>query len=68
MIQTVYRNNIPGSSQTKWKSLRDRFVKEHSLQSAYTPSGRAAIKRKSSWPLYKTLRFLIPTVNYRKYV
>ncbi|XP_067214175.1 uncharacterized protein [Linepithema humile] len=55
-----------GSSQIKWKSLRDRFVKEHYLQSAYIPSGSGAVKRKSSWPLYDTLRFLIPTVNYRR--
>ncbi|XP_067216836.1 uncharacterized protein [Linepithema humile] len=55
-----------GSSQMKWKSLRDRFVKEHYLQSAYIPSGSGAVKRKSSWPLYDTLRFLIPTVNYRR--
>lgn len=52
----------------KWKSLRDRFVKEHYLQSAYIPSGSGAVKRKSSWPLYDTLRFLIPTVNYRRYI
>ncbi|XP_039309938.1 uncharacterized protein LOC120358753 [Solenopsis invicta] len=55
-----------GSSQIKWKSLRDRFVREHSSVTTYIPSGSGAMKKKSNWPLYDTLRFLIPTVNYRK--
>lgn len=63
-----YVDVAPGTSQTKWKHLRDRFVKEYTLQCAYIPSGSATIKRKSSWPLYETLQFLIPTIKYRKYV
>ncbi|XP_039313176.1 uncharacterized protein LOC120359514 isoform X1 [Solenopsis invicta] len=55
-----------GSNQIKWKSLRDRFVREHSSVTTYIPSGSGAMKKKSNWPLYNTLRFLIPTVNYRK--
>lgn len=58
----------PGASQTKWKNLRDRFVKEHTLECAYIPSGSSAVKKKSSWPFYEMLRFLTSTINYRKYV
>ncbi|XP_071653947.1 uncharacterized protein [Temnothorax longispinosus] len=56
----------PGTSQIKWKSLRDRFVKEHTIECTYVPSGSAAVKKRSSWLLYESLRFLVPTINYRK--
>lgn len=57
----------PGTSQSKWKNLRDRFVKENSTQNVYTASGSAAKDKKiSSWYLYETLSFLKPTVIYRK--
>ncbi|XP_067211195.1 uncharacterized protein [Linepithema humile] len=59
-------NTAPDTSQAKWKNLRDRFVKEHSLQCTYIPSGSKAIKKKSNWPFYESLRFLVPTINYRK--
>lgn len=56
----------PGSSQVKWKNLRDRFVKEHAIQCSYIPSGSAAVKKKSSWPFYESLCFLSSTISYRK--
>ncbi|XP_039310322.1 uncharacterized protein LOC120356763 [Solenopsis invicta] len=62
----VYLGTPVGTSQTRWKNLRDRFVKEHTLQNTYIPSDSAAIKKKSSWPLYESLLFLVPTIAYRK--
>ncbi|XP_067215694.1 uncharacterized protein [Linepithema humile] len=56
----------PGTSQIKWKNLRDRFAKEHALECIYIPSGSAAVKKKSSWRFYASLRFLAPTINYRR--
>ncbi|KYQ47202.1 hypothetical protein ALC60_13779, partial [Trachymyrmex zeteki] len=56
----------PGTSQTKWKNIRDRFVKEHTLVTTYISSGSAAKKKESTWPFYECLRFLEPTVNYRR--
>ncbi|TGZ48329.1 Uncharacterized protein DBV15_08650, partial [Temnothorax longispinosus] len=56
----------PGISQGKWKHLRDRFVKEYGIQNTYTASGSATkAKKTSTWYLYETLSFLIPTINYR---
>ncbi|XP_025158431.1 uncharacterized protein LOC112589440 [Harpegnathos saltator] len=55
-----------GTSQIKWKNIRDRFVKEHALECAYIPSGSAAVKKKSTWSFYESLRFLTPTINYRR--
>lgn len=62
----MFRNKTPGASQIKWKNLRDRFVKEHTLECAYIPSDSSALKNKSSWPFYEMLRFLTPTINYRR--
>ncbi|XP_011859936.1 PREDICTED: uncharacterized protein LOC105557329, partial [Vollenhovia emeryi] len=56
----------PGTSQVKWKNLRDRFVKEHAIQCTYIASGSGLVKKKSTWPFYESLCFLIPTINYRK--
>ncbi|XP_071568414.1 uncharacterized protein [Temnothorax nylanderi] len=57
----------PGISQAKWKNMRDRFVKEYGIQNTYTASGSATkAKKTSTWYLYETLSFLIPTINYRK--
>lgn len=56
----------PGTSQTKWKNIRDRFVKEYNLVNSYIPSGSAAKKKESTWSFYESLRFLEPTVNYRR--
>ncbi|XP_011136483.1 uncharacterized protein LOC105181426 [Harpegnathos saltator] len=62
----IYLSTCPGTSQSKWKNLRDRFVKKHALQSSYVPSGSAAVKKKSSWPFYENLLFLASTITYRK--
>lgn len=61
----MYLGTSPGSSQVKWKNLRDRFVKEHAIQCSYIPSGSAAVKKKSSWPFYESLCFLSSTISYR---
>jgi len=38
------------------------------LINTYIPSGSAVKKKESTWPFYENLRFLAPTINYRRLV
>lgn len=52
--------------QSRWKSLRDRYVKEFNKK--HLASGSASEVAESSWVLYPNMQFLQEQVTPRKYV
>lgn len=61
-------NLYPGTASSKWRNLRDTYVRKLSEQNKYVPSGSAAeAKPKSvSWPYFELMGFLRSTVTRRK--
>ncbi|XP_055902909.1 transcription factor Adf-1-like [Eupeodes corollae] len=52
----------------RWRSLRDRFTREHRCMTSL-PSGSAAIvEPDDKWELYDSLKFLIPSLLTRKQI
>jgi len=54
--------------QKKWKNLRDTFCRKHQESTVYTPSGSGTAKKPEQWKFYNAMTFLLPTIEFRKYV
>ncbi|XP_071626639.1 uncharacterized protein [Temnothorax longispinosus] len=61
-------NLHPGTANTKWRNLRDTYVRKLNEQKKYIPSGSGAEAKAKpvSWPYFELLGFLRPTVTRRK--
>ena len=52
-------------STTRWKSLRDKFVREVKKVKG-GKSGDAGPQYTPTWPLYRLLEFLLSTIKHRQ--
>ncbi|XP_018370121.1 PREDICTED: uncharacterized protein LOC108765773, partial [Trachymyrmex cornetzi] len=61
-------NLYPGTACSKWRNLRDTYVRKLSEQNKYVPSGSAAEAKPKpvSWPYFELMGFLRSTVTRRK--
>lgn len=63
-----YSDVVTGTSQTKWRNLRDTYVRKITEQKKYVASGSTASCRpkKESWPYFEMMEFLRLCVSFKR--